>query len=85
MEGMSSVWGEPVFTEGKSNQCKFGSNPGASSAHFLVVPVEPFLVSILNDTQNCLALNLNYEPDSEGAADGMSDYTYGLMCLVIKK
>lgn len=84
MEGMSSVWGESVFTEGRGNQCKFGNNPGASPAQFLVVPVELFLVRILNDTQNWLALNFNYEPESEEAADGKSDCTYGLMCLVIK-
>lgn len=42
------------------------------------------MVSILNDTQNWLVLSLNYEPDNEEAADGKSDCTYGLMCLVIK-
>lgn len=46
--------------------------------------MEPFLVSILNDTQKWLALNLDYEPNSEEAADGRGDCTYGLMCSVIK-
>lgn len=78
IERMSSVR-EECLHRGRSNQCKFGNNP-----HFLVVSVEAFLVSILNDAQNWLALNLNYEPDSEEAAHGKSDCAYELMCLVIK-
>lgn len=45
--------------KGRRNQREFGNSPGASSAYFLLVLVEPFLVSILNDTQSWFALNLN--------------------------
>lgn len=45
--------------KGRRNQREFGNSPGASSAYFLLVLVEPFLVSILNDTQSWFVLNLN--------------------------